>query len=172
MRNFRIFLMSVAMLMASTSLMAQVERVTTVLEGRGLVGMYGFSCTMTITPDGNGIIKGKSTREMDAVTIKFKAQPSVLYSAIKGTNFMWSYIKDATVSPFTMMVNDKNNKGKKVREDVTPTGSAKFNGMPETSGSDIKFYVRFPMKVSNKQSVFDINFTFNKTNVAKKYQSE
>ena len=172
MRNFRIFLMSVAMLMASTSLMAQVERVTTVLEGSGLVGMWGFPCTLTITPDGKGVIKGKATKEVSEITVNFKAQPSVLYSAIKGTNFMWSYIKDATVSPFTMMVNDKNNKGKKVRESVTPTGSAKFNGMPETSGSDIKFYVRFPMKASNKQSVFDINFTFNKTNVAKKYQSE
>lgn len=156
-------MMSVAMLMVSMSLMAQNVRVTTVLKGSGQVGMYGFPCTMTITPDGNGIIQGEATKEVGALTIKFKAQPSVLYAAIKGTNFMWSYIKDATISPFTMLEN-------KQPSTITPKGTGKFNGIPETNGSDIKFYVRYPInsQVFGDLPAFDINFTFNKTNVAKK----
>lgn len=167
-------MLSVAMLMASMSLMAQVTRVTTVLEGRALVGMYGFSCTMTITPDGNGIIQGKTTREVGPTTIKFKADPSVLYQAIQGNNFMWSYIKDVTVSSFNMEMKEKE-KGKMskiVKKPVVPTGKGMFKGWQETNADDIKFYLRFPIKQVNRQSVFDINFTFKKQNMVGKYRKE
>lgn len=173
MRNFRM-MMSVAMLMVSMSLMAQNVRVTTVLEGTGLVGMYGFSCTLTITPDGNGIIQGKSTREIDPVTIKFKADPSVLYSAIQGNNFMWSYIKEATVSPFAMEMKEKvkGQRPKIEKKPVVPTGSGTIKGQTETNGDLVKFYVRFPIKTVNRQSVFGINFTFRKQNMVEKYRKE
>lgn len=149
-------MMTVAMLMASTSLMAQVTRVTTTLKGSGLVGMWGFPCTLTITPDGKGVIKGEATKEVGAVTINFKAQqPSFLYEAIKGNGFMWSYIKDITVSPFSMKEGKKHST-------IKPAGNGKFNGITDTNGKDIKFYVRFPITTDKGKSVLDINFTFKK----------
>ena len=153
MRNFRIIMMSVAMLMASTSLMAQ--HVTTTLRGAGTVGMWGFPCTLTITPDGKGVIKGEATKEVGDLTVSFKAQPNILYEIIKGNGFMWSYIKDATVSPFTM-------KEKQQHSTINPKGNGKFNGITETNAKDIKCYVRFPISTPNGESVFDIYFTFTK----------
>lgn len=156
MRNFRIMMMIVAILMASTSLTAQVQRVTTTLNGSGQVGMWGFPCTLTITPDGKGVIKGEATKEVSAVTINFKTQQrDILYEAIKGNGFMWSYIKDITVSPFSM-------KEKEQHSTITPKGNGKFNGITDTNTKDIKFYVRFPIATDRRQSVLDINFTFTK----------
>ena len=149
-------MMAVAMLMASTSLMAQIQRVTTTLNGSGQVGMWGFPCTLTITPDGKGVIKGEATKEVSAVTVNFKSQqPQFLYEAIKGNGFMWSYIKDITVSPFSM-------KEKEQHSTITPKGNGKFNGITDTNTKDIKFYVRFPIATDRGQSVLDINFTFTK----------
>ena len=164
MRNYRILMMSVAMLMASMSMMAQ--RVTTVLKGTGLVGMYGFPCTLTVTPEGNGIIKGEATKEVGAVTVKFKAAPNILFElptinagqGMRGDGFQWAYIKDITVSSFTMQ-----------KTTITPTGQGKFNGT--TGKEQAKFYVRFPMRSDKGQSALDINFTFSLENVAKKVPS-
>ena len=92
------------------------------------------------------------------MTINFKTQQrDILYEAIKGNGFMWSYIKDITVSPFSM-------KEKEQHSTITPKGNGKFNGITDTNTKDIKFYVRFPIATDTdkRQSVLDINFTFTK----------
>ena len=154
MKKYRIIMMSVAMLMASVSLMAQ--HVTTTLKGSGLVGMYGFPCTLTIKPDGNGIIEGEATKELSSITVKFKAQPHILYEALKN-GFIWSYIKDITVSPFTIQ-------DKKSQPAITPKGNAKFTSIANTDAGTIKLYVRFPTSSANGQSVSEIEFKFPKNN--------
>ena len=153
MRNYRILMVSVAMLMASMSLMAQ--QVTTTLKGSGRVGMYGFPCTITVQSDGTGIIEGEATQEVSAITVKFKAQPSPLFEALKGNGFLWSYVNDITISPFTMQDNDN-----KSQSDIIPNGNAKFYGITNTEADDINFNVRFPMSSENGQSVFEIGFRF------------
>ena len=162
MRNYRILMVSVAMLMASMSLMAQ--RVTTTLKGTGQVGMYGFPCTITITPDGDGVIIGKATKEVGTITVKFKAEPHILFEmptvnggkGFKGDGFQWAYIKDVNVYSFTMLEN-------KVKANITPKGKGKINGT--TSKDQAKFYVRFPISSGSGQSALDINFTFELKNV-------
>ena len=142
--------------MACLNVVAQ--RTTITMKGRGMVGMYGFPCTLTVKPDGSGIIKGEATKTVSAITINFRQSSQVLFyqptmnggKGITGDGFQWGYIRDITVNPFTV----KGTAYKPTTDKIKP----KFVGT--TDKSQAKFSAIVPYGVDKKTYTNEIQFVF------------
>lgn len=156
MKNFKRTTVCLAMLMTCFTMIAQRSTIT--MKGRGSVGMCGFPCTLTVKPDGSGVIKGEATKEVSAVTINFRHHSYVLFyqptakggKGITGDGFQWGYIRDITVNPFTV----KGTSFKPTTDKRKPT----FVGT--TDKSQAKFSVIVPYTIDNKGYTNEIEFVF------------
>jgi hypothetical protein len=160
MKTFKKTIICLAMLMVSLNVVAQRSTIT--MKGHGSVCARGFNCTLTVNPDGSGVIKGEATMDkgkgVSAITINFRHHSYVLFyqptmnggKGIKGDGFQWGYIQDITVSPFSI----DGTTYKPTTDELKP----KFVGT--TKKDKAEFSLRVPYKSNNVTLRVNIEFQF------------
>ncbi len=156
MKTFKKTIICLAMLMVSLNVVAQRSTIT--MKGHGTVWARGFNCTLTVNPDGSGVIKGEATKAVSAITVNFKQHPYVLFyqptmyggKGVTGDGFQWGYIQDITVSSFSI----DGTTIKPIYDESKP----KFVGSTKKDRAEIS--LRVPYKKDNVTVRVDIELQF------------